>query len=487
MMLFPPGQHCTQSRSPKICFHDPITLDSSFAGFSDQEIHTENGLAEPYKFVLKGKSDSVIDLSHTVLQLKCKILDTNDKPITLDRRRSGPVLTLAGNPISSLWSRIETRINDKIINVDSARNIPHKGIIEDYITHSQDHRAAPQGLRQFTWTVEEQHVDKFRFPRTIYEEDNDSFYDGQEVEFVGRPPVDFLLANNYLSPRSTLALTFFRQPDYYVIRNRRNIDCKLIVTSVKLHIRRLQLAQSVLPLLPQLGQDRQEVYHSKLGIVREYQIPKGSRRWDQAVILGDGLLPKQVIIGFIGADAFMGHSDQGEIDPCYFYNKRLNHLCLRVNGRQFPKKPYRLLDPLAQDDKIGYFYTQPIDTQPMSIVDAFIESLRQSKPKTVKTKRSLKVSSLRAYYGLFDQLGLTRHHVSRTWFDWGRRLYAFNLTPDKRSIMNPNLLHSKRGPLSIDVGFENGLSETMVMVVYMLYDQVINITGPTGFPVEEQF
>ena len=52
----------------------------------------------------------------------------------------------------------------------------------------------------------------------------------------------------------------------------------------------------------------------------------------------NGLLPRQIVIGFVNADAFNGDI---KLNPFHFQHYDCNFIALRVNGVQIPSKGFR--------------------------------------------------------------------------------------------------------------------------------------------------
>lgn len=439
MLLFP--EHgCRKARSSMLNFHDEILLDESVDSFVEEELSPINGLrSAPYKFELVGKSDGVIDLMRTQMEMRLKIVKPDGTGVAIAAGDKGVSknLNLVGNPISSMWSRIDTALNDTIINVDSSRNVAHKGIIEDWIRTRLDHRAAPQGIKV------KRILSTAQFQNT-YKDEEGKFNEAKTVQYVGEVPVDFLKVNNFLAPRSTLTLTFHPRPDDWVILHAQQENLRVKIVDLKLHIRRIHLTPELIPRVPQLGQDTKELYCGKFAVVKDYQIPKGALRWRQNIILGNGKLPKYVILGMVAAESFAGKA-KNDRDPCFFNHFNVNHVSLKAGEKTLPKIPY---SPLRSGTNHG---------------------------------------GMREYYALFDQLGLVHHFVDTAQHAQGSNLFPFNLTADMRSYLSTDLLATRRGPLSADLGFSTALTETIVLIAYLVYDQVISVTGSSGTPIEEQF
>ena len=66
-------------------------------------------------------------------------------------------------------------------------------------------------------------------------------------------------------------------------------------------------------------------------------MPSGLSSANQPNII-NGLLPRQIVIGFVKADAMNGDY---KLHPFNFYHFNCNFIALRVNGLQIPAKGYR--------------------------------------------------------------------------------------------------------------------------------------------------
>lgn len=446
MLVFPRNVQCTEARTPSLSFHDTVPVDASVLSFTEEEFRPTNGLRSvPFKFDIETKEDKVIDLNRTLLDIKLKVVDANGGNVT---GANNADLTLAGNPISTLWKHIEVRLNDKVINVESSRHVAQKGTIEEWLQHTQlDDRSVGLALPD---SSNKGGISTANGWRQL------DFRDGNLVQFVGQPPVDFLKVNNYLSPRNLLSLTFHPEDHDKIILNADQPGYKIVIASMILHVRHIQVAPSVTSFLPQMGDsNRKEVYYSRFGCIKDYQIPKSTLQWTQHVITGNGTLPKYVLLGLVSNDA-LGHAStvangKKTKGPCHFEPFALSHCSLRAGENYYPIKPYT---PAADsgDSSTG------------------------------------KVRFLREYYSLFDQLGVVHHFITHEHFaNGGAFLLPFNLTSDMRSYWSQDLLAAKHGPLEIELNFHSRLPETITMFLYLVYDQTVSIMGSTGLPVEEQF
>ena len=453
-MLFPDQCRCVESRAPQVCFHDPVEINTSVESFVEEQVLPANGMRSgPYKFELVAKNDSVLDLSQTTMDIRFKVVGADGAPVPALRTGEGKI-ALAGNPISSLWRRIEVRINDQVVNVESSRNVSYKGLFEDWLAFRPDERAEVQGVGKKNFVPAHRNrvpVDPTLKLSIMDYKNREDMADGREVQLVGRVPVDFLGANHYLSPRTRVSLTFFRNTDDFTLINHPE-GAKIKITDIVMHTRRIAVTSEVRSLVPQRGEDRKEVYHSKFGLVKDYQVPQGALRWNQHVILGDGRLPKFVMVGMVKVNAFTGADNRA--DPFFFEHFDVNHLSLRAGNQYYPRKPYT-------PHRVGY--------------------------KLKDDHQNYKNGGNREYYSLFSQTGKLHHFITPEQFAEGSTVFPFNLTPDLASLNSPVIQLAPRGPMSIEIGFAKPLPQTIALVVYMLYDQTISIEGPTGLPREEQF
>lgn len=438
MMLFPQGMRCAEARAPGLSFHDGVQVDATVRSFTEHELRPVNGMRSiPYRFDLQAKTGSVIDLNRTLLELKLKLVTADGFDVVGDHN-----VALVGNPISALWKTVEVRLNEQLINVESSRHIVQKGTIEAWLSHREmDDRSVSLALPG----ADTKGGSAPNPWRTM------DFQAGNQVQFIGQPPVDLLKAREFLSPRNLLSLAFYPEDHDKLILNADNPGYRIVIASMVLHIRQVEVAPKALSDLPQPDRDQKEVYHGRFGCIRDYQIPKSTLHWSQPVIGGDGRLPKYVLLGMVDAVATGSADADGKKTkgPCYFEHFDLAKCSIRAGEKYFPVKAYTPL--IIEGDGAN--------------------------------------SCLREYYSLHDQLGLVHHYITRDHYvNGGGFLLPFNLTPDMRSCLTREpLLPPRQGPLTIDLVFGKELEQTVNMFVYMLYDQTVSIEGSSGRAIEEQF
>ncbi|XP_069035265.1 uncharacterized protein F54H12.2-like [Lepisosteus oculatus] len=141
-------------------------------------------------------------------------------------------------------------------------------------------------------------------------------------------------------------------------------------------------------------------------------------------------LPKVVILGFVDNAAFSGSFTQ---NPFNFKHYNVNFLALYADGEQIPTKP---LQPDFQNGHCVREYFNLVETA----------------GKRLKDKPVL---------------------VDREEYARGYTLFAFNLSPDDECTGHYSLI--KSGNLRAEIRFATPLPTTVNMVVYALFDNVIEL------------
>ena len=178
-----------------------------------------------------------------------------------------------------------------------------------------------------------------------------------------------------------------------------------------------------------LNQNMNVKYPIRRGIVTSFTISQGNMSINKDnVILGQ--LPRRVVVGLVSNRAFNGSL---KCNPFNFQHFDLNHLSLYAGGLQYPNKP------LKPDFESNLY--------------------------------------LRSYMTLFEGTNLLNadkgHGITRDSYKNGYTLYAFDLTPDMAEGSHVDPI--KHGNLRMDLHFKNALPETVNVIVYAEYDNVIQL------------
>lgn len=146
-----------------------------------------------------------------------------------------------------------------------------------------------------------------------------------------------------------------------------------------------------------------------------------------------GLLPRQIVIGFVKADAVNGDYN---LNPFNFEHFNCNFIALRINGIQVPSKGFR----------------------------------PDFKNKIIRRE-------LRA---LYDNIGVNNAsddsgcNLNEEDFTGGFTLFCFDLTPDKCNGFHFH--ESTNGTVDIEVSFAKPLEQAITVLCYSAFEQIIAIT-----------
>ncbi|XP_034615465.1 uncharacterized protein F54H12.2-like [Trachemys scripta elegans] len=163
--------------------------------------------------------------------------------------------------------------------------------------------------------------------------------------------------------------------------------------------------------------------------MKVFSIPAGSRVSNQENLFL-GQLPKMLVLGFVDNDAFSGSYTK---NPFHFKHYDINFVALYVDGEQIPTKP------LQPDFEAGRCVREYMN-------------LVQTAGKHMKDRSLL---------------------IDREEFAQGYTLFAFDLSPDQECADHYSLI--KTGNLRAEIRFGRALTVTVNMIVYGVFDNVIEI------------
>src|SRR5882724_6849667 len=163
--------------------------------------------------------------------------------------------------------------------------------------------------------------------------------------------------------------------------------------------------------------------------VRQYVVPSQTKSttFDNAFT---GQLPRRIFVGMV-----LNSSENGNLktNPFNFQHFDLNYIACLVNGEQVPLIPYT---PDFAKNEITREYR------------ALFASLKQLTPRP-------------------------HLNISKKSFIKGTTLFGFNLAPDYADGCNGHFNLIKRGSLRLELRFANNLANSINIVVYGEFDNII--------------
>ena len=429
----PRGCHCTPSIAQTFDYYGSIPIENAQHSFSEEKILPINGTTNgPYEFHIDSVGDSFVSLNNIVMYCKARI-QFKTAGVEEDPTGVAPI----NNTLGSLWSKIETRINNVPINPNSAYNSAFKSYLETVLSYDEANcHAADGGL----FAMDEARNFNSR------NEDNEGYIERRERTKNGRPfdmcgtiCSDFLRASNHLAPGNRLTLKFTKSSDRFLLMAEGVNDYKLDILEVALFVRRVHLRPEAIKSI--LKPNTIQKYLTTYTEIKEFPVSAGIHHYSAKLYTGEHL-PKQVIIFLVDTNAQLGHH---HLNPFRFYHHQLNRINLKINGASVPQ------EPLTPNFYNGLF--------------------------------------MREYHHLFSNTGKNRisggNCISPDCFGDGGAIFPFDLTPDQ---CNGHHVHAGTdGCLELQMNWAHPLTEAITIMAYAVFDQIVLIKPDSMIPVTEIF
>ena len=169
---------------------------------------------------------------------------------------------------------------------------------------------------------------------------------------------------------------------------------------------------------------------------KKYTVPSGLSSANQPNII-NGVLPRQLVVGFVKADALNGNY---AMNPFNFHHFDCNFIALRVNGLQIPAKGYR--------------------------------------PNFEKKLVRRELRSLYDNIGVNDASDDTGCNLNVEDFMGGYSLFSFDLTADK---CNGFHFHEQaNGIIDLEILFSKPLEKAITVLCYTAQESIVAITKERG-------
>jgi len=384
--------------------------------------------ASPIEFLISGAPDSLLDLSQSYLHIRCKILNgPTDKLVATDK--VGPVNLL----LHSLFSTCEVSLNGKIISA-SDNAYSYRSYLESILTYGGDAKVSQLMSSLFI----EDTADQFDVTDPTATGTNDGLKSranftnlSKTVDLFGRLHSDLFHQERLLLNSVDVRVKLLRNKDAFCLMcGDADPKFKINLTHASLFVRKVLPSPSILLAHNQALSSGNAKYPLKRVEVKSFSLPAGSLQGnlDNCVL---GNLPSMCVIGLVDNDA---HNGDFKKNPYNFKHFNVNHLSVYVSGKQVPSIPF-------QPDYTNNLY-------------------------------------VRNYMSLFQATGKIFQNegnaIDYNEYRGGNTLYAFDLTPDN-SADQCHFNLTKQGNIRIDIRFGTALPNTVNLILYTLYQTVLEI------------
>jgi len=209
-----------------------------------------------------------------------------------------------------------------------------------------------------------------------------------------------------------------------------NAGYKVKIIDCKFFVRKVKLLSSVFEAHARAMETGNAKYPIRRAVCKTFTIPQGNLDFSQEQLFS-GTIPSRLVLAIVDNDAFNGNYEK---NPFHFKHYNLTHLKVTLDGQQ-------------------QNYTRPIE--PNYEARQYID----------------------AYMSLFSGTGKQQKDegtdITREVYSQGYAIYAFDLTPDMSEDSHFNL--TKEGSVRVDFRFAQALPNTVNIVAYGEFEQMIEI------------
>ncbi|XP_011312331.1 uncharacterized protein F54H12.2-like [Fopius arisanus] len=385
----------------------------------------------PIEVIVPGHGEEYIDLAHTMIKIRAKILRPDGTAASADS--VGPV----NNFLHSMFNQVDVYFNQKVVTPPN-NLYAYRAYIETLLNYGQDAKASHLGMALWatdTYSAMDTPVivsDDVRkniglTARNVFTRG------GRTSDMLGHLHCDVFNQDKFLMDGVELRVRLIRAKDEYCLMDDTPHNYKVKIEEAALIIRRVRLSPGILIAHAKTLAQTTAKYPLTRVEVKSFVMHSGilGETIDNAIL---GQLPKRIILGFVENTSFNGMRKKNLFN---FQNFGINFLCMNVDGRQIPTKPL----------------------QPCYTSDACLD--------------------VEAFNTLFAGTGthFSDHGngIGRRAYSEGFCLFAFDLTPDlsASSAGHWNLVRS--GSVRIEVRFDKASESNVNCLLYAEYDNLLEI------------
>lgn len=379
----------------------------------------------PIEFQIPGTGDDYIDLSHTLIHIKAKILN-QDLTALAAATNVAPI----NNWLHSLFSQLDIYLNQKLISPPN-NTYGYRAYIETLLNYAP--AAKDSHLTCGLWYNDTAgNMNNTDDQNTGFIERQKFVKESKEVEMIGHLHGDIFNQEKFLINGVEMSVKLVRSRDSFnLMCSTEDVRLKVIITDATLMIRKARINPSVLLAHQKVLSSTAAKYPITRAEVKVLTIPAGiqGKTLDNVFL---GQIPKRCIVGFVDNSAFNGSYTRNPYD---FDNFGINTFSLYIDGKQIPSKAL-----------------QPV----------FSNNIFTS-----------------AYHTLFSGTGIhflnDGNGINRNSYANGYCLMAFDLTPDLSAHATTHWNLIKHGSVRLEVRFERALTRTVNCIVYAEFDNIIEI------------
>lgn len=383
----------------------------------------------PIEFVIGGSGQDYIDLANTQLFVTAKIVKADGTNIE-NASEVGPVNLL----LQSLFSEIDIKVNGSLIT--SCNNTyAYRSYLETLLSYGRDAKTS-----QLTGSLfYKDTATKFDTANPAAPAANSNaglvkrqsfFRGGGQVELIGRIHADLFFQDKYLPNDISLRIRLVRNKDAFCLMSSTPDDnYKINISACKIYVRKVKLSPSVFVAHAKALEVGNAKYPIRRVVCKTFTVPRGNLDFSQENLF-TGQLPTRLVLGCVDNDAYNGSYAKS---PFNFKHFRMSQLKVFLDGQQQQIRPLEL--NYANNGYLAGYMT--------------------------------------LFSGTGKQFRDEGCEIQRDEYPGGYALYAFDLTPDMAEEGHFNLI--KEGNVRVDVKFDVGLPNTINVIAYAEFENIIEI------------
>ncbi|XP_074115792.1 uncharacterized protein F54H12.2-like [Cotesia typhae] len=380
----------------------------------------------PIEFVVPGHGEEYIDLPHTMIKIKAKIVKSDGTVGEND------FVSPVNNFLHSMFNQVDIFFNQKLVSPPN-NAYAYRAYIETVLNYRLD--AKNSHLQMGLWSR-----DNSTAMDAVEGGKNDGLDErvawtkgGKEFDMMGHLHCDVFNQDKFLLNGVEMRVRLIRAKNDFCLMNGSEENYSVKIMEAMLITRKVKISPSVLLAHAKILSHTTAKYPLTRVEVKSFVLPTGilSTNIDNVVL---GQILKRIILGFVDNRAFNGSKKN---NPFYFQTLLLNYLSLYIDGKQVLGKALK----------------------PDFIRDKYLE--------------------VEAYNTLFSGTGVhfgnSGNLITRAQYRRGYALYAFDLTPDMsaNSASHWNLV--RNGSLRIEASFAVPLHINANCIVYLEFDNILEI------------
>ena len=425
------SQECTKSELD--LFTIPATQTSITKG-QWIEYHPLSNITDsgPIEFNVSGTGEEYLDLARTQLFVKAKITKANG--VALDENEEvGPVNLF----LHSLFSQVDVSLNERLIS-PSTNTYPYRAMIETLLNYGEDAKSSQLTMAMFYKDT----PGKMDAVNPVAEDDDANMglkaryaftKQSHTVDMIGPIHSDIFFQDRLILNGVNLMLKLNRAKNSFcLVSSAVGANHKVVITEAILYVRKVKVASSITLGHAAALKQATAKYPIRRVDCKVLSIPNGfSSFTPDNLFLGH--IPKRLVLVLVDTTAYNGTYTS---NPFNFKHHNLTEVGVYVDGEQIPRKPLFL----NFDDAGGQ-------------------------------------NVIAGFQSLFSGTGKLSHdagnQINRGDYGSVYTAFCFDFSPDHCSGEHFELI--KQGNLRVELHFHQALANTVNLIIYAEFQNVVEI------------